>query len=80
MATTLVGPVRSAPDVPSARRSVAWSLAEVRWASASTVLFAFGLAAHFSGAPTWLSWTLFLSCYVTGGWEPGWAGLQALRE
>ncbi|HEX5348863.1 MAG TPA: hypothetical protein VFW64_17425 [Pseudonocardiaceae bacterium] len=23
---------------------------------------------------------LFLACYVTGGWEPGWAGLQALRN
>ena len=30
--------------------------------------------------PTWLWWTLYLGCYVTGGWEPALAGLQALRE
>ncbi|NEE05776.1 heavy metal translocating P-type ATPase, partial [Streptomyces sp. SID7499] len=23
---------------------------------------------------------LFAACYVTGGWEPGWEGLKALRD
>jgi heavy metal translocating P-type ATPase len=53
---------------------------EVRWASAATILFVFGLVAHFASGPAWLSWTLFLACYAAGGWEPGWAGLQALRD
>ncbi|MDQ2792330.1 MAG: heavy metal translocating P-type ATPase [Actinomycetota bacterium] len=58
----------------------AWSLPQVRWAVAATVLFGFGLLAPFAGGPSWLSWVLFAACYVTGGWEPGWAGLQALRH
>jgi heavy metal translocating P-type ATPase len=45
----------------------------------ATVLFLFGLAAQFGGAPAWLWWALYLACYVTGGWEPALAGLQALR-
>jgi heavy metal translocating P-type ATPase len=44
------------------------------------VLFVLGLAAQFVGAPAWMWWALYLACYVTGGWEPGRAGLQALRE
>ncbi len=61
-------------------RAGAWSLPEVRWASAATVLFGVGLIANVAAGPGWLSWTLFAACYVTGGWEPGWAGLQALRD
>jgi heavy metal translocating P-type ATPase len=44
------------------------------------VLFVLGLAAQLSGAPDWVWWALYLACYATGGWEPGWAGLQTLRE
>ena len=44
------------------------------------MLFVLGLAAQFGGAPVWVWWALYLSCYVTGGWEPALAGLQALRE
>jgi cation-transporting P-type ATPase J len=62
------------------RRTRAWSLPEVRWAAAATVLFAFGLVVHVAGGPAWLSWALFVACYVTGGWEPGWAGLRALKD
>jgi heavy metal translocating P-type ATPase len=58
----------------------AWSLPEVRWAAVATVLFLAGLAAKLSGGPAWLWWTLFLAGYGTGGWEPGRAGLRALRE
>ncbi len=57
-----------------------WSLPEVRWATASTALFGLGLATQLGGGPGWSWWALYLACYVTGGWEPGWAGLRALRE
>ena len=80
MATTLAEPTTAVPAAPGVRRPPAWSLPEVRWAAAATVLFGFALASHFGGGPSWLSWTLFLGCYTTGGWEPGLAGLRALRE
>jgi heavy metal translocating P-type ATPase len=53
-------------------------LAEVRWAAAATVLFLAGLFVDLTGGPSWLYWSLFLVCYIAGGWEPGWAGLQEL--
>jgi heavy metal translocating P-type ATPase len=80
MVATLTEPATVASAAPAARRSMAWSLPEVRWAAAATVLFGFGLVSHFGGGPSWLSWALFGACYVAGGWEPGWAGLRALRE
>ncbi|MGH3547393.1 MAG: heavy metal translocating P-type ATPase [Pseudonocardiaceae bacterium] len=82
MAVTVTGPdvVARPKNVPGRRRVGAWSLPEVRWAAAATVLFGFGLVAHFADGPSWLYWALFAACYVTGGWEPGWAGLQALRD
>ena len=58
----------------------AWSLPEVRWALLATLLFAAGLTARLAGAPAWLWWTFFLGCYAAGGWEPGLAGLRALRH
>ena len=64
----------------SSRGRGAWSLPEVRWAAAATVLFAAGLAAHLAPGPAWLAWTFFLACYAAGGWEPGLAGLRALRD
>src|ERR1700722_837240 len=69
-----------APDRERSDRTRPFALPEVRWASAATVLFVLGLAAQFGGAPAWLWWALYLTCYVTGGWEPALAGLQALRE
>jgi heavy metal translocating P-type ATPase len=57
-----------------------WTLPEVRWAALATCLFLLGLIAHVSTAPGWLPWALFLACYAAGGWEPGLAGLTALRE
>ncbi|MEV0807477.1 heavy metal translocating P-type ATPase [Micromonospora sp. NPDC050200] len=62
------------------RRTVLWSLPEVRWAAAATGLFTLGVLAQLTGSPDWLWWALYLACYAAGGWEPGWAGLQALRE
>jgi len=52
---------------------------DVRWAGLATVLFAAGGLAQLGGAPTGVWWAFYLACYVTGGWEPGLAGLQALR-
>ncbi|WP_349258413.1 HAD-IC family P-type ATPase, partial [Stackebrandtia sp.] len=63
-----------------ARRTRWFALAEARWAAAALALFGAGLAADLLGAPGWVSWPLYLACYVTGGWEPGWAGLKALRD
>ncbi len=60
--------------------SGAGSLPEVRWATAATLLFAAGGVCQLAGAPAWLWWGLYLACYAAGGWEPGLAGLRALRE
>jgi heavy metal translocating P-type ATPase len=69
----------AAADRQRSARTRPFRLPEVRWASVATVLFVLGLAAQFGGAPAWLWWSLYLACYVTGGWEPALAGLQALR-
>jgi cation-transporting P-type ATPase J len=61
-------------------RTRLFALAEVRWAAAAVVLFLIGLALQLSGAPDWSWWAAYLACYAAGGWEPGLAGLQALRE
>ncbi len=70
----------AAPDRQPTARTRPFALPEVRWASVATLLFVLGLAAQFGGAPAWMWWALYLACYVTGGWEPALAGLQALRE
>lgn len=78
--------IPAAPSRPSVaqpaivRRTRLFALPEVRWAAVASVLFLLGLVAQYLGAPPWLWWGLYLSCYVTGGWEPGSAGLRALRE
>ena len=59
---------------------VVFSVPEARWASAATVLFVMGALAHLAGVPAWLYWSIYLACYVTGGWEPLIAGIQALQE
>ncbi|MFI6510440.1 heavy metal translocating P-type ATPase [Streptosporangium sp. NPDC050855] len=61
-------------------RSDIWSLPEVRWAVAATALFAAGGLCQLAGTPPWLWWGLYLACYAAGGWEPGLAGVRALRE
>ncbi|NBH03486.1 heavy metal translocating P-type ATPase [Amycolatopsis sp. SID8362] len=62
------------------RRTRLFALPEMRWAAAALVLFLAGLAVQLAGGPEWSWWALYLACYAAGGWEPGWAGLQALRE
>ena len=72
----------SAPTAPRllsrARRFL--TLPEVHWAAAATLLFALGGLAQLAGAPSPVWWGLYLACYLTGGWEPGFAGVTALRE
>jgi cation transport ATPase len=77
--TTTTAPAGGAPSVPVSRRAGLRSLPEVRWAALATALFAAGLAAHFAHAPGAVAWVFFLACYAAGGWEPGLAGLRALR-
>ena len=72
-------PVARSVGLPT-RRTRLFALPEMRWATAALVLFLLGLAAGLIGGPSWVWWALYLACYVTGGWEPGWAGLRALRE
>jgi heavy metal translocating P-type ATPase len=43
-------------------------------------LFVLAVVAQFGAAPAWLSWALYLACYLAGGWEPAGKGLRALRS
>ncbi|MDW6059762.1 heavy metal translocating P-type ATPase [Streptomyces sp. FXJ1.4098] len=76
---------RSAPGatrdaVAPKRRTRIFALPEARWAAAALVLFLVALPLYLLEAPGWAWGPLFALVYVTGGWEPGWAGLQALKE
>ncbi|AQU64944.1 heavy metal translocating P-type ATPase [Streptomyces niveus] len=62
------------------RRTPVLALSEARWAGAALVLFLIALPLQLMGAPMWLWGPLYAVVYVTGGWEPAWAGLTALRE
>jgi heavy metal translocating P-type ATPase len=84
MSFTLTGrPVQAAAArevVAPRRRTHVFALPETRWAAAATVAFLLALPLQLSGAPAWAWVPLYAVAYVTGGWEPAWAGLQALRE
>ncbi|MFJ2708545.1 heavy metal translocating P-type ATPase [Streptomyces sp. NPDC087428] len=77
---------RSAPPTggprpaPPRRRTRLLALPEARWALASLVLFLLSLPVYLLDGPGWLWGTLFAATYVTGGWEPGWEGLKALKD
>ncbi|MFJ9744201.1 heavy metal translocating P-type ATPase [Streptomyces chartreusis] len=75
------GPAASvrAGSVPR-RRTRLLALPEVRWAAAATALFLLALPLQFAGAPAWIWGPLYALSYATGGWEPGWEGLKALRD
>ena len=83
MSTTLTA--RPAPpaardvSVPR-RRTRLLAQPEARWAAAATVLFLLALALQLAGASAWAWGPLYALGYATGGWEPGLAGLRALRE
>ncbi|MFG3506661.1 heavy metal translocating P-type ATPase [Streptomyces sp. NPDC047821] len=70
----------AARAVPPPRRTRLFSLPEVRWAALSAAAFLAALPLDLAGAPAWAWGPLYAVCYAAGGWEPGWAGLQALRE
>ncbi|MEU6183068.1 heavy metal translocating P-type ATPase [Streptomyces coeruleorubidus] len=62
------------------RRTRVLALPEARWAAAATVFFLLALPLQLTGAPAWTWGPLYALSYVTGGWEPGWEGLKALKE
>ncbi|MER5572737.1 heavy metal translocating P-type ATPase [Streptomyces massasporeus] len=62
------------------RRTRVLALPEARWAAAATVLFLLALPLQLTGAPAWTWGPLYALSYVTGGWEPGWEGLKALKD
>ncbi|WP_217547230.1 heavy metal translocating P-type ATPase [Streptomyces sp. GbtcB6] len=68
------------PEAAPRRRTRVFALPEARWAAAATVLFLIALPLRPAGAPAWASGALYALAYASGGWEPAWAGLQALRE
>jgi cobalt/nickel-transporting P-type ATPase D len=81
MSTATVQPTRR--RATAARRlgvSGLWSVASVRWAVVALCLFLVGLAAQLLNAPPEVWWTIYLACYLTGGWSPAWEGIQALRS
>ncbi|MDT0549787.1 heavy metal translocating P-type ATPase [Streptomyces lonegramiae] len=82
MTSTLTRPAPGATRdaVAPKRRTRIFALPEARWAAAALVLFLIGLPLYLLDAPGWAWGPLFALVYVTGGWEPGWAGLQALKD
>lgn len=65
---------------PLRRRTRVLALPEARWALAALVLFLLALPFYLLGGPSWLWGVLFAATYLTGGWEPGWEGLKALKD
>lgn len=57
-----------------------WSLDSVRWAVVALVLMLCGVVAQLADAPQPLWWTLYLACYLAGGWQSAVSGVQALRD
>lgn len=72
------GPARA--GTAPRRRTRILALPEARWAAAATALFLLALPLQLTGAPAWTWGPLYALAYVTGGWEPGWEGLKALKE
>ncbi|MGA5542498.1 heavy metal translocating P-type ATPase [Mycobacterium sp. NPDC051198] len=75
-------PLSRADAGPAGSRGVGawiWSLDSVRWAVAALVLMLCGVFAQLADAPQPLWWTLYLACYLAGGWQSAVSGVQALR-
>lgn len=70
----------AARPAPPRRRTRLLALPEARWALTALVLFLLALPIYLLDGPAWLWGTLFAATYATGGWEPGWEGLKALKE
>ena len=62
------------------RRTRIFALPESRWAALALVLFLIALPSQLCGVTAWVWGPMYALVYVSGGWEPGWAGLQALRK
>ncbi|WP_412517697.1 heavy metal translocating P-type ATPase [Actinomadura madurae] len=75
---TPAGPTAPGEGAAPRRRTRVLALPEARWAAAALVLFTAGLPVYLLDGPAWAWGALFAATYVTGGWEPGWAGLKAL--
>ncbi|MFB1046776.1 heavy metal translocating P-type ATPase [Streptomyces chrestomyceticus] len=77
-------PPAASPTAPSPpprpRRTRLSALPEVRWAALSALAFLLAFPLDLTGAPAWAWGPLYAVCYAAGGWEPGLAGLRALRE
>lgn len=82
MASTLTKPAppSAAETAAPRRRTKVLALPEARWALAALVLFLIALPLNLLGAPAWTWGPLFAATYITGGWEPGWEGLKALKD
>ncbi|MFD8688244.1 heavy metal translocating P-type ATPase [Streptomyces sp. NPDC059651] len=65
---------------PQKRRTQMPALPEARWAVSSLALFLAALPLYLLDAPVWVWGTLLAATYITGGWEPGWEGLKALKD
>ncbi|MFG3142371.1 heavy metal translocating P-type ATPase [Streptomyces sp. NPDC048211] len=65
---------------PQKRRTRMSALPEPRWAVSSLALFLAALPLYLLDAPVWVWGTLLAATYITGGWEPGWEGLKALKD
>ncbi|GAA2281113.1 metal-transporting ATPase [Streptomyces ruber] len=73
-------PTAGRRPAPPRRRTRVLTLPEARWALAALVLFLLALPPYLLDAPAWLWGGLFAATYATGGWEPGWEGLKALKD
>ncbi|MCX5315978.1 heavy metal translocating P-type ATPase [Streptomyces sp. NBC_00154] len=80
MFSTLAKTAPPPAAVTAAPRRRTLALPEARWALAALVLFLIALPLYLLGAPAWTWGPLFAATYITGGWEPGWQGLKALRD
>ncbi|WP_225849010.1 heavy metal translocating P-type ATPase [Streptomyces sp. HPF1205] len=73
-------PPRHTPAAAPRRRTRVLAPAEARWAAAALALFLIALPLQLTGAPAWAWGPLYALTYAAGGWEPGWAGLRALKD
>jgi cation-transporting P-type ATPase D len=85
MTTTLGEATSLAAPLDRDRRQLTWhaalwSVVSARWAAAALTFFLAGLAAQLNGAPESVWWSLYLACYLAGGWGSAWAGAKALRN
>jgi heavy metal translocating P-type ATPase len=62
------------------RRTRVFALAEGRWAAAAAAAFLLALPLQLIGMTAWAWGPLYLLSYLSGGWEPARAGLQALKH